>query len=310
MIRKMRLEDIEMVQEIDKICFQTENTRRSELLKAFVDDEASLVYEEDGRIAGYIFNHVLGSFAWFGTLGVHPEYRGREIGKKLVNEAINIFQNEYKVKNIGLVTMPYSGYNIGFYMKLGFKPKELAVRLCKTIDGNSIKENLKNNLEVKIIDMQNQNEYKHILSEAKKVSLSLYDGLDMSPELRIVRDSNMGMGFIVYEKNEIAGFGVLRNKTVFNEESNSTHIRLLCIKNTVRSYNRIIDAVLHKIYEYNTLNGYDQLFIDINTVNDDICNYLLNNHGFKIDKTSLTLIMGDENFYHNINGVILFRTVS
>lgn len=310
MIRSMTKQDIKTLQDIDKICFGTEHTRRQELMEAFINEGASLVYEEEGKVAGYIFNHILGSFAWFGTLGVHPDYRGKEIGKELVKEAISCFYDKFKVKNIGLVTMPYSGYNIGFYMKLGFKPKELALRLCKNIDMDSKSQITNSDIKVEIVDLHNETAYEEIRAEGRKISTYLYEGLDMSSELQIIRDSNMGTGFMVYEKNELVGFGGLRNKTVFNEESSCIHIRLLCLRDTVTSYKTVLNQVLNQLYEYGASKGYKQLFMDINTVYNDVCYYLLNEHNFKVDKSSLTLIMGDENFYNNINGLILFRTVS
>lgn len=310
MIRKMVEADIPELQKIDKICFNTKYQRRSELMKTFADEKVSLVYEYHGKIAGYIFNHVLGSFAWFGTLGVHPDYRGKNIGKELVKESIDIFHNEFNVKNIGLVTMPESSYNIGFYLNLGFSPKQLALRLSKDIDNSSIKENIKNEFRIQVVDIEDSSEYKKLIDDAKGISGSLYKDLDMSPEVEAVKNSHMGTGFIIYEKSDLVGFGVLRNKTVFEDNSSCAHIRLLCLKSSVSSYEKAIDALLNNMYSYAASNGLNKIFIDVNTVDYNICSHLMKNHGFAVDRSSLTLIMGDENFYSKINGLIMFRTVS
>ena len=310
MLRKMTVEDIPFIQIIDKLCFATENIRRFELMESFIDEKASLVYECDGKIAGYIFNHVLGSFAWFGTLGVHPDFRSKNIGKQLVNETINIFHNEFKVKNIGLVTMPYSSYNIGFYLNLGFKAKELALRLSKSIVALPVSKALSSIYEVKIIDIDNKLEFQQILALCSKISASLQEGLDMCPELYSISRSKMGTGFIVYRNQEAVGFGILRTKTVFDEESTSLSIKLLCLKASASPYETAIDEVLNSVYEYSSKKGYQQIFIDVNTVDSSICSHLLKHHGFKIDKPSLSLIMGEDNFYSNFNGLMLFKTVT
>lgn len=311
MIRKMKVSDIEALQILDKLCFKTKTLRRHELIESFINENASLVYEQDGKIIGYIFNHVLGNFAWFGTFGVHPDFRSSHIGKKLINETINSFYNEFKVKNIGLVTMPDSAYNIGFYMNLGFKPERLCLRLCKNVNKNIFTEDesLKN-FKIKFIDMKNETEYKNIMMIAKEISEDIYSGMDMSPELHQIEKNNMGTGFIVYENKKTVGFGVLRNKNVFEDEDTYAHIKLLCLSSKVSSYKKAIDAVLCTTYEYAISNGLNEVLIDINTFDYDLCSHLLKEHCFKIDKSSLTLIMGDLHFYSKMNGIVMFKTAT
>ncbi|MDP4177622.1 MAG: N-acetyltransferase [Bacillota bacterium] len=311
MIRKMKEADIEALRILDKLCFKTKTLRRIELMESFINENASLVYEHDGKIIGYIFNHVLGNFGWFGTFGVHPDYRSSHIGKRLINETINIFHNEFKVKNIGLVTMPDSAYNIGFYMNLGFKPERLSLRLCKDVNKDIFTEDesLKN-FKIKFVDMKNEIEYKNIMTIAKEISENIYSGMDMSPELYQIEKNNMGTGFIVYEDKKPVGFGVLRNKNVFEVEDTYAHIKLLCLNSEVLSYKKAVDAVLCKTYEYAVSNGLSEIFIDINTFDYDLCSHLIKEHCFKIDRSSLTLIMGDLDFYSNMNGIVMFRTAT
>jgi len=310
MIRKMNENDIKEVQLIDKVCFKRSYTRRTEILKAFLIDNASLVYEDKGKVVGYIFNHILGDFAWFGTLGVDPNYRGSNIGKELVNKTIDMFRNEFNIKTIGIVTMPESCYNIGFYIKRGFTPRELALRLKRNLNSKTEISNINEKFKIEFIDGENEEQYEKIISNAKKISSSLYEGLDMSSEIDIAYKSKTGTSFIIYENNKVIGFAILRFKSVFDEEDNSVHIRLICIKNTVSPYIEILDAVLNEIYKYSYDGGFSNVFIDVNTLNANICSHLLKNHYFQVDKSSVTLLIGNENFYSEINGLMLFRTVT
>jgi ribosomal protein S18 acetylase RimI-like enzyme len=311
MIRKMEIEDIIQVQQIDKICFNNDYVRRFELFKSYIEvDGCSLVYEENGKIVGYICNHLSGSFAWFGTLGVHTEFKGRGIGKSLVKATIEMFQNHYKINNIGLVTMPQSGYNIGFYMGLGFIPKEITLRLNKLLDESDLRRKVKDSLRVDLIDMNNDKELEKSIRDAKKLTNGLYEGLDMSSEIKKTKTSNMGIAFNVYEEDFLIGFGILRNKSILEEEGNAVGIRLVCLKANLLSYNEAINAVLIRTYKYCMENKLMRVTIDVSTIDYEVCSYLFKYHNFKVEKTSVTLIMGDESFYSNIKGLMCFKTVT
>jgi len=311
MLRKMKVDDLDEVQELDNKCFGDVNYRRFELFKSFLEvDDCSLVYEDDGRVVGYIFNHICGEFAWFGTFGIHADFRGKSIGKELLKATIEMFHNEFNVKNIGLITMPNSGYNIGFYIKNGFIPKEMILRCSKMIESKDLSISAKDRFTVELVDIEKDSDYKHMVNVTKEISDSLYKGLDMSPELQLVRNNKLGTSFLIYEENQIIGFGIIRNKSIFEEEGNTAHIRLLCLKATTSNYKDAVEAVLITACKYCADNELMEITIDVNTINHEICSFLLCNHNFRVEKTSVTLIMGDENFYSSINGIMSFKAVT
>ena len=129
MIRKMEVNDIEEIKEIDKLCFKIDTKRTTEGIKGYIEksNNSSIVYEIDNKVVGYNFINIWGSFAWFGPLGVDPKYQSKGIGKALINYTIKMLKEYYKISNIGLNTMPESPYNVGFYMSLGFTPLKLSL---------------------------------------------------------------------------------------------------------------------------------------------------------------------------------------
>ena len=306
MIRKMKIEDINSVQQIDKISFGNSNIRRFELFRSYIEvDNCSLVYEEEDIVVGYIFNHLHGNFAWFGTLGVDPDFKGKGIGKNLVKATIEMFHNKYEIKNIGLVTMPQSANNMGFYIGLGFIPKEMTLRLSKFLEEPDLRRKVNSDLRVDLVDVNNE-----VIRNAKKISNGLYEGLDMSSELKKINNNKMGTVFNVYQENQLIGFGILRNKSVFEEEENTLSIKLVCIKANISSYHEVMNAILSSAYKYCAENQLMQVIIDVSTIDYKLCAYLFKEHGFKVEKTSVTLIMGDESFYSSIKGLMCFKTVT
>lgn len=63
------------------------------------DKNASFVAEIDGRVAGFMISHIVyGGFgleksAWIVTLGVDPQFMGRDIGKKLAEEIFRVYKD-------------------------------------------------------------------------------------------------------------------------------------------------------------------------------------------------------------------------
>ena len=114
----------------------------------------------------------------------------------------------------------------------------------------------------------------------------------------------------VFEEGELIGFGAFRNKSVFEDEGSTVSIRILCIKDTTTSYSHAVNAVLRKAYEYCAENALMQVALDVSTLNNKLCAYLFEEHGFRIEKTSLQLIMGDETFYSSLKGLLCFKTVT
>ncbi|RLF06815.1 MAG: hypothetical protein DRK00_00480 [Thermoprotei archaeon] len=83
---------------------------------------AHLVAELDGRIVGYLRldRHWLGPDAtYIALLNVHPEYRGRGIGTRLLKEAIRR-SIDLGVDRVDLHTWPGNARAIRLYKKLGF----------------------------------------------------------------------------------------------------------------------------------------------------------------------------------------------
>ena len=195
-------------------------------------------------------------------------------------------------------------------MGLGFIPKEMTLRLSKFLEEPDLRRVVNDSFRVDLVDMNNENEYKAIIGNAKKISNGLYEGLDMSSEVKEIKSNDMGIAFNVYEKNQLIGFGILRNKPILAQQGNTVSIRLVCLKSSVTSYNEAMNAVLSAAYKYCAENELMQVTIDVSTIDHKLCSYLFKQHNFRVEKTSVTLIMGDESFYSSINGLMCFKTVT
>ena len=108
-IRRGRLEDIESIKEIDNISLKSKHT-----LKYFFNNlDSILVAVEENKILGYIM--VKGEEVM--NLVVHPDYRKRGIGRKLMEEVMK--------KSSKLVSRSRENNKkaIKFLKRIGFKKK-------------------------------------------------------------------------------------------------------------------------------------------------------------------------------------------
>jgi predicted GNAT superfamily acetyltransferase len=108
------------------------------LSKLFFDHftNTSFVAEKEGEILGFLIGFLSQSHsneAYIHFVGVHPEYRKHNIGKKLYNEFFNeVKQNGRKI--VRCVTSPVNKVSIAYHTKMGFEIEEGD----KTIDGVSV----------------------------------------------------------------------------------------------------------------------------------------------------------------------------
>ena len=118
-IRKMNLEDVSTIAELEKVCFSdpwSENSIASE-----VENPLSywLVAEVDGIIAGYVGSQTVLDAADMMNLAVSPDYRRQGIGQALVNALVEHLQQN-KVIALLLEVRVSNAPAIALYESLGF----------------------------------------------------------------------------------------------------------------------------------------------------------------------------------------------
>lgn len=122
-IRKATIEDLKSIHEIETLSFNG-GSYPLFVLRQFLDisEDYFLVAELDGKILGYALgNIVIGDEqGWILSLGVHPEARGKQIGKELTKRLISLLENNNS-KEICLTVHPDNFSAIRIYKNFGFE---------------------------------------------------------------------------------------------------------------------------------------------------------------------------------------------
>jgi GNAT superfamily N-acetyltransferase len=163
------------------------------------DPLAALVAEADGALVGSNFVTHWGSFGFFGPLTVRPELWDRHIGHKLLASTMDLFE-KWGVREAGLFTFAQSPKHIGLYQKFGFWPRFLTAIMSKAVSApasSSIK-----------YSTLNAGEQDQVLSACRKLTDSIYEGLDPTSEIRSVKNQNMGETVLLWGGDSLDGFAV------------------------------------------------------------------------------------------------------
>ncbi|MDD2772515.1 MAG: GNAT family N-acetyltransferase [Elusimicrobiales bacterium] len=135
-IRNMAQSDAQQVIDLHLRAFReyySDNVPRTEqniLACLALNPSGCFVAEENGKLAGYIFSRKLGKLGWIGSFGVDTDCRSKGVGKTLLERAYSDLDKKCEI--IGLETFSDSSYNMGLYLKQGFRMIAPMLPLSKT----------------------------------------------------------------------------------------------------------------------------------------------------------------------------------
>lgn len=119
-IREAQTSDIKEVVEIEEVSFENPWSKPS-FFRMIVDEATRFwVAELDGRVVGYIVYWIVEDEAHIANIAVHPEMRGRGIGKKLL-EKVLVDSEEKNVSCINLEVNEKNEVAKNLYFKYGFE---------------------------------------------------------------------------------------------------------------------------------------------------------------------------------------------
>ena len=94
-IRNATLEELKSVHDIEVLCFN-EGSYPLFVLRQLLDisNDYFLVAEHDNQILGYAIGNIVNGYdqSWILSLGVHPQARGKQVGKELTKKLIFLLE--------------------------------------------------------------------------------------------------------------------------------------------------------------------------------------------------------------------------
>lgn len=120
-IRHATERDLDIIQELEILCFKDPYPKEVLYMLLSLYPELFLVFEQDNIVIGYISGVIRSDgYGHIVSICVHPMYRGRGIGTKLIDIIERIFIKVFNICRYRLEVRVSNVEAISFYTKLGY----------------------------------------------------------------------------------------------------------------------------------------------------------------------------------------------
>lgn len=121
-IRQAKLEDINHIYDLETMCFKDPYPKRLLLTLLALYPELFLVIEYENKIVGYVAGIVRkDNYGHMVSLCVHPTYRRKGFGTKLVNVLEKSFTEKFNICRYRLEVRTSNVAAVNLYKKLGYQ---------------------------------------------------------------------------------------------------------------------------------------------------------------------------------------------
>jgi predicted N-acetyltransferase YhbS len=155
--------------------------------------------ELDGELVGSNLATRWGSFGFFGPLTVRPDLWDRGIASALMAPTVELLER-WGVRQAGLFTFPNSAKHVGLYQKFGFWSQQLTAVMQKAPEASDTAPDT--------YGQGYEGEREGVLRACATLTDHVFGGLDVEHEICAVHAQRLGDTVLVYDGEELAGFGV------------------------------------------------------------------------------------------------------
>jgi len=156
--------------------------------------------EAEGRLVGSNLATNWGSFSFFGPLTVDPKFWNQKIGSALMHPVLGCFEH-WECRLQGLFTFAQSSKHVGLYEKFGFWPRFITKIVERPVSEGASQPGL-------LFSTLSQALQKEALTACREVTDSVFEGLDLSGEIRSLDEQGLGEVVLIQDNRSISGFAI------------------------------------------------------------------------------------------------------
>jgi hypothetical protein len=234
-----------------------------------------------------------GSVGYFGPLTVRPDLWDRGVGKRLMEPIMNLFER-WGTRHVGLFTFSSSPKHHSLYQRYGFCPRYLTMIMTRTVEPAALTETGGEGWtrlgEVPATERES------VLTACRGLTGALYEGLDLSIEIRSLAAQGIGETLLLWDGSELAGMAVCHMGAGSEAGSNTLYVKFAAARaapDGAHDFARLIGAIEHLAVQ----RGLGQVVAGVNTSHQTAYHHLLS-RGYRIASEGVTMHKGPDLGYH------------
>jgi N-acetylglutamate synthase-like GNAT family acetyltransferase len=230
-----------------------------------------------------------GSVGFFGPLTVRPDLWDRGVASRLMEPIMACFER-WGTKHAGLFTFPHSRKHVGLYQKFGFWPRFLTAVMSKQVATTQRASGW-----TKFSDIP-QNDRDPMLAACRELTSSIYDGLDVTLEVRSVDDQRLGDTVLLLDGTRLAGLAICHCGAGTEAGSGTSYVKFAAARpgpTAARVFDRLLDGCEEMAGE----QGLSRLVAGTNTARHEAYRKLLE-RGFRTDIQGVAMQKPNEPGYN------------
>ncbi len=251
------------------------------------DPEAALMAEVDGRPAGSCLVTNWGSFGFFGPLTVRPDLWGRKVAQKLLERTMEIFA-KWGVREAGLYTFSNSPKHIALYQKFGFWPGSLTALMSKAVTPIEFPVT-----KYSVLDAASREQ---ILDGCRRLTDGIYEGLDVTSEIRAVARQNLGDTVVLWDRDSLDGFAICHCGEETEAGKDTCYIKFAAVRPGAGAEG-LFDRLLDACYALAAARGLRRIEAGMNLNRREAYRQLLR-RGFRTDTLGVAMHWPDSYAYN------------
>jgi len=256
--------------------------------------EAALVAEMNGAVAGSNFVTNWGSFGFFGPLTIRPDLWNQHIAQKLLAPTMDLLA-KWGVREAGLHTFAQSPKHIALYQKFGFWPRFLTAIMSKGVTAPETASIQYSALK--------ESEQGQALGACRELTGSIYDGLNVTSEIRSVQDQHLGDTVLLWGGDTLDAFAVCHGGEGTEAGRNNCYIKFAAVRPGPGAEGRF-EHLLGAAEALAAQHGWQRLVAGVNTSRSQAYRQMLR-RGFRTDNQGVAMHRPDSPAYNHPETFVL-----
>jgi predicted N-acetyltransferase YhbS len=253
-----------------------------------LDPSAAYVAEAGGKILGSVFAANWGSISFVGPITVRPDLWDHGIGRFLM-EPVTDLLDSWGSKLAGLVTYPQSPKHVAFYQKFDFWPRSLSVIMSRVVTQSPRLG------QGALFSLLPEEQKQTCLDDIRDLTGSIYPGLDLTNEIRIVDTQHFGDTVLMWDGGRLEGMAVCHIGAGTEAGGGNCYVKFGAVRSGPAA-DRSFASLLEICGCLGAAHGATQLVAGVNTSRREAYGAMLG-HSFKIERLNVAMHRPDERGY-------------